>query len=441
MKLGVVTPWPPMRSGIAEYAYNLVYGLSQYFQITIFTQDDDGLVRPAFCDVITTRTPDFKNRLNQQDVLIYQVGNNYKYHGFMLEHLNDGPCRVVHLHDVSLNHFYYEFCNDLKNIKRYLFDLASNYGMNAVTEYRMIKLREEPFLTDFIFRYPMFDCFLGAAEGIVVHSKFAQNIVKTHFPEKLSKVIWQLYDSKECAPQTPIHGRSLRVGIFGHVDPHKRVYEIVRVVAKLLDLGYPICLEIFGEINEGYYQLHDFISKDLERLNLGEKINFRGFVPGNILDQSIAGCDLLISLRDPTVGETSAIVIKALQLGRPVVVSNVGWYAELPDFIFKVNNENLELELEKILLRALNHPEMLVNISNLITSFGRQNLQYSSMTLEYANFIREVAQRSQKLQDDPFGNIKSELKKCRLAGDGEVLRGIYEELWSLEKASAVLGEF
>ena len=38
-----------------------------------------------------------------------------------------------------------------------------------------------------------------------------------------------------------------------------------------------------------------------------------------------------VSLRWPTMGETSAIVVRALTLGRPLVVSDVGWFADLPD--------------------------------------------------------------------------------------------------------------
>src|SRR5436190_22744980 len=36
-------------------------------------------------------------------------------------------------------------------------------------------------------------------------------------------------------------------------------------------------------------------------------------------------------LRSPTMGETSGSAIRALSLGRPLVVSDVGWFAELPD--------------------------------------------------------------------------------------------------------------
>jgi len=45
----------------------------------------------------------------------------------------------------------------------------------------------------------------------------------------------------------------------------------------------------------------------------------------------MGACDVCVSLRAPTMGETSGSAIRALVLGKPLVVSEVGWFAELPD--------------------------------------------------------------------------------------------------------------
>ncbi len=39
----------------------------------------------------------------------------------------------------------------------------------------------------------------------------------------------------------------------------------------------------------------------------------------------------IVNLRSPTMGETSGTAIRALSLGKPLVVSDVGWFSELPD--------------------------------------------------------------------------------------------------------------
>ena len=45
----------------------------------------------------------------------------------------------------------------------------------------------------------------------------------------------------------------------------------------------------------------------------------------------MAACDAIVGLRSPTMGETSGSAIRALSLGKPIVVSDVGWFSELPD--------------------------------------------------------------------------------------------------------------
>ena len=60
--------------------------------------------------------------------------------------------------------------------------------------------------------------------------------------------------------------------------------------------------------------------------------------------QLLADCDVVVSLRSPTMGETSGMAIRALSLGKPLVVSDVGWFSELPDAVAaKVPVDELEV--------------------------------------------------------------------------------------------------
>ena len=45
----------------------------------------------------------------------------------------------------------------------------------------------------------------------------------------------------------------------------------------------------------------------------------------------MAACDVLVNLRSPTMGETSGSVIRGLSLGKAMLVSDLGWFSELPD--------------------------------------------------------------------------------------------------------------
>ena len=70
--------------------------------------------------------------------------------------------------------------------------------------------------------------------------------------------------------------------------------------------------------------------------------------------QLLADCDVCVSLRWPTMGETSGMAIRALSLGKPLVVSDVGWFSELPDSVAaKVPVDELEVETLAAMLERL----------------------------------------------------------------------------------------
>ena len=75
----------------------------------------------------------------------------------------------------------------------------------------------------------------------------------------------------------------------------------------------------------------------------------------------MAACDVLVNLRYPTMGETSGSVIRALGLGKPLLVSDVGWFSELPDdVVLKIPVDEYEVvTLDAALEFALEHGDAL----------------------------------------------------------------------------------
>jgi hypothetical protein len=74
----------------------------------------------------------------------------------------------------------------------------------------------------------------------------------------------------------------------------------------------------------------------------------------------MAACDVHVSLRSPTMGETSGTAIRALTLGKPLVVSDVGWFSELPGTVaLRVSvGDDEALELEAALRLLAERPEV-----------------------------------------------------------------------------------
>ena len=100
------------------------------------------------------------------------------------------------------------------------------------------------------------------------------------------------------------------------------------------------------------------LDRRLQRLGLADEGLVRmGWVDERRLWALMAGVDVCVNLRHPTMGETSGSVIRSMSLGKPLVVSDVGWFSELPDeFAVKVpvdasEVETLEAALELLLTR------------------------------------------------------------------------------------------
>jgi glycosyltransferase involved in cell wall biosynthesis len=68
----------------------------------------------------------------------------------------------------------------------------------------------------------------------------------------------------------------------------------------------------------------------------------------------MAAIDVVVSLRSPTMGETSGSAIRALTQGKPLVVSDVGWFSELPaDVAIRVPVDGDEIDTLAAALEGL----------------------------------------------------------------------------------------
>jgi glycosyltransferase involved in cell wall biosynthesis len=99
-----------------------------------------------------------------------------------------------------------------------------------------------------------------------------------------------------------------------------------------------------------------------------------------------------VSLRSPTLGETSGSAIHALAAGTPLVVSDVGWFRELPDSVAaKVAPDEWEIEHLAAVL------ELLASDKGLRRSMGQAGRSYARRELDlertadgYASALEEL---------------------------------------------------
>jgi glycosyltransferase involved in cell wall biosynthesis len=91
---------------------------------------------------------------------------------------------------------------------------------------------------------------------------------------------------------------------------------------------------------------------------LEKVVHLAGWQPDDRLRAALAAADVVVNLRNPHTGESSASLLDSLVAGVPTVVWDHGFYAEFPDEV--VVKVKAEAELGPALERLVNAPDLRV---------------------------------------------------------------------------------
>jgi glycosyltransferase involved in cell wall biosynthesis len=117
------------------------------------------------------------------------------------------------------------------------------------------------------------------------------------------------------------------IGVFGVLNDSKQPRAILAAMRRLIDAGLPVKAIFIGRENDTFR-----LADEAPQWDLSEHIMTLGFVDVlTTVNVRLTACDVAINLRSPYWGETSASTLRILAAGTPVVVSNVGSFAELPE--------------------------------------------------------------------------------------------------------------
>jgi glycosyltransferase involved in cell wall biosynthesis len=333
MKVAYFSPMPPERTGVADYSALLLPALQRTLDVEVVRHGRKRAPRGA-------------------DVSLYHVGNNPDSHAWIVDALRRSPGVVV-LHDFVLHHLVAGMTVGRRDGHGYLDAMEREHGVvGRLLGHGVLDKRIPPLWESRPEEFPLAGFVLERATGLIVHSRTVHNLARgTGFEGPIWVVPHPAWPVPDVQAERVSGG--LVVGCFGVVNSSKRIPELLRAFAGVRERHPEATLLLVGPTSPGFD-----LDRRLQRLGLADEgLERLDWVDERRLWGLMAGVDVCVNLRHPTMGETSGSVIRSMSLGKPLVVSDVGWFSELPDDVaVKVpvdagEVETLEAALELLLTR------------------------------------------------------------------------------------------
>jgi glycosyltransferase involved in cell wall biosynthesis len=306
VRLAYYSPVPPEKSGVADYSALLLPTLRERVDVVVVPRGRKRAPRGT-------------------DQALYHVGNNPDAHAWIVDALRKRPGVVV-LHDFVLHHLVAGMTLGRRDGNGYLDLMEREHGVaGRLLAHGVIDKRIPALWESRPADFPLATYVLEHATALIVHSRYVHDRARSvGYTRPIDIVPHPAWPASGVPPERVAAG--IVVGCFGVVNASKRIPELLRATATVRRTHPDVTILLVGPIAPGFD-----LERRLQRLGLtGDGLVREAWVDEHRLWALMSGSDVLVNLRHPTMGETSGSVIRGLSLGKPVVVSDVGWFSELP---------------------------------------------------------------------------------------------------------------
>jgi glycosyltransferase involved in cell wall biosynthesis len=358
LRLALVTPFPPDRTGIARYGAELAKALSEHYEITLITSAP---ARARAQGWTAEGEAWFTRRAAEFDRVLYQFGNA-PFHLGMVDLLERHP-GVVLLHDFGLG----DLCLALDSAEgrsgRWARTLYESHGYSAVKS-----LANATSPSGLLARHPSSGFVFEQSQRVLVHSAHARDLAALHYgPDAAMRTAVTPF--LQSARETSRVEARRRLGVgrdellvcsFGFGGETKLTHRVVEawLSSGLQGRGR---LVFVGELAADAYG-----AAVRARLHAaaGGTVRITGYVDDAIYDDYLAAADFAVQLRLHSRGESSAALFDCMAAGLPVVVNAHGSLAETPSSAALLLSEVFEdAELVSALRRLADNPQLRARMS------------------------------------------------------------------------------
>jgi len=325
MKILWGSPLPPTRSGVSDYAVELLGELGMRARVRVLAPPNG--VRP---DIWTfgngVELVDTDTAPEVDEVSLIHLGNN-PHHAWLLDRLH-GPKAVAVLHDLVLHHLLVEAAaGDGVFLESALHEAHGEAG-SALARARRLGLTGaiDPFF------FPARAAFMRSVKGVIVHSRWGERVMAREFPNLPRARVGLAVADPGNVVRVAERGR---LGILpdevvlmhlGFLTPEKGLGQILAGVAAAKKVGVPVRLFLAGEGRGA-----EDIRCAAAAVGIEGSVRATGWVEPEAFPAIPAAADVGVVLRTPSAGETSAAAVRFMAAGTPVAVSGLRQFLEWPE--------------------------------------------------------------------------------------------------------------
>lgn len=349
MKINWFSPLPPAKTDIANYTQRIVYDLSKRVDINLWTNQQEwsqeidkyATVKQYQLD----KMPWFE--LNQGDINIYNLGNNATFHGDIWKISQQSPGLVI-LHDYKLQDLFYMLYPDKND---YIQQMREIYGEKAGKIARLC-LNGHYSMEFLAENYPLTPLALKNALGVITHNREAY-VSLSQQNQWLTAYTPLSYISDDFRGNLSQKNEKIpyKLIIFGFIAKNRRLDSILKALSKFKHKD-SFQLNIYGQLWD-----ENYISRQVEELDLENIVTIHGFVTDNELDSALSHANLAINLRYPTMGEASGSQLRIWNHSLPSLVTKIDWYGSLnPEAVAFVRQDHEIEDIHQHLQSFLDNP-------------------------------------------------------------------------------------
>ncbi|HET8797626.1 MAG TPA: glycosyltransferase, partial [Thermoanaerobaculia bacterium] len=315
MPVVMLTPLPPAKTGVAHYASMILPALRE-------------ALAPE--PLATVLPPTANASAASLSTFIYQLGNNPFHEPMYIEAMRTPG--IVVLHDLVLHHLIVEMTLARGDVDGYVAALRASHGAEgeAWARGRAAGLHSE--MGNFLL--PASIDVAQRSRVVIVHNEYAAERLRAFGVTTPIVVVPHPYvretrrfDRDALRARHGFTPEQRVIGFFGFLTGAKRAEVVVEALKIARERDPRIAMLVVGEPAPNI---------DVDALRR-EGIAMTGYVEDDDFPAYYAVADRFVNLRYPSAGETSGTLIRALDAGKPVAVSDYAQFAEFPDdCVFKV---------------------------------------------------------------------------------------------------------